>query len=53
MLPCRPPGPGPTGPSVPSWHGSLPPYGIRWRLVAVPGRPETASSALGGRRRQS
>lgn len=25
-----------------------PPYGSRWRLVAPPGRPETASSALGG-----
>lgn len=29
MLPCGPPGPGPTGPSVHSWHGSLPPYGGR------------------------
>lgn len=42
----------------PAWRGShraacaflapLSPYGSRWRLVAPPGRPETAASALGG-----
>lgn len=29
------------------------PYGSRWRLVAAPGSPETASSAWGGGREQS